>query len=70
MGAMKNLISPPAIPTPKQAPVMRMPDAGSPSIKAAEDERRRRLMAQGGRASTNLAEPTGTATYNNTKLGS
>ena len=52
---------------PKQQPVVRMPDQKDPAVLAAQDQQRRKLLAGGGRDSTNL---TGSGTFQNTNLGS
>lgn len=55
---------------PKLEPVQRMPDTEDPATTAAANERRRRAMSTQGRASTIIANDSGSmGTYSNTKLG-
>ncbi len=55
---------------PKPAPVVPIPDADSPLIKATENERLRQIAARSGRKSTDLSGGTGgTQSYANSTYG-
>lgn len=62
---MGGLFSKPKMP---KVEVQRMPDVEDPSSTAAAADRRRRTMANQGRASTIIANDSRN-TYSNTKLG-
>lgn len=65
---MAGLFKKPKMPEP--TPVQRMPDLEAPETTAAANERRRRAMSTQGRASTIIANDSGSmGTYSNTKLG-
>lgn len=56
--------------TPELPPVQRQPDLEAPENTAAANERRRRTMSTQGRASTIIANDSGSmGNYSNTKLG-
>jgi hypothetical protein len=55
--------------TPEPPPVQRMPDIEDPQNQQAAAERRRRTMANQGRASTLIASDSSAGAYSNTKLG-
>jgi hypothetical protein len=59
----------PKVEKPKVAPVQRMPDLEDPANQNAAQERRRRTMANQGRASTIIANDSSSTAYANTKLG-
>lgn len=61
---------------PEPTPVTRMPDPEAPDVKAAEERRRREIMARSGRTSTMLSRGNsgsgsgaGTGAYGNSLLG-
>lgn len=58
---------------PEPPKAIAMPDATSPVVRAAEDQRRRQIMARSGRQSTILSRPdsggAGTGAYKNSLLG-
>ena len=65
---MSGLFSKPK--TPEPTPVQRMPDVEDPANQQAAADRRRRTMANQGRASTIIANDNGGGSaYSNTKLG-
>jgi hypothetical protein len=64
---LSGLFSKPKVPD--APPVQRMPDLQDPAATQAGADRRRRTMANQGRASTLIANDGGGTAYSNTKLG-